>query len=284
MYREANGDHRGAIENIDAMFSISDHLRSESFYNSFFYAGLIDLRAIAAFHRVLASGRVSYSDMALLRISDNPSYHVLLKRAFLMYEAMDLDEFKQIYEGKEETFFYALGYNSSSYLTPWRFATVYRVLLFNADLAAYRRLAPERECIAEGASYRETRDIVVAFDERASAEPDAVLAVTLRQQLTLSVVELVKADARRRLARLGLALYRYRAQKGRYPDKLDDLQPDFIFVVPGDPFDDKPLRLKQTDHGLIVYSIGPDMTDNGGEPIDETQKTETGDIVFELPK
>ncbi len=58
--------------------------------------------------------------------------------------------------------------------------------------------------------------------------------------------------------------------------------PEFITAVPLDPFDGKPLRLKQTDHGLIVYSIGPDMIDNGGAPFD--YEKQTGDIMFTLPK
>jgi hypothetical protein len=41
------------------------------------------------------------------------------------------------------------------------------------------------------------------------------------------------------------------------------------------------MKLKETEHGLIVYSIGPDMTDNGGAPFD--QKTKTGDITFTVP-
>jgi hypothetical protein len=41
------------------------------------------------------------------------------------------------------------------------------------------------------------------------------------------------------------------------------------------------MRLKRTEHGLIVYSIGPDMTDDGGAPYDQEKKT--GDITFTVP-
>ena len=50
--------------------------------------------------------------------------------------------------------------------------------------------------------------------------------------------------------------------------------------MPLDPFDGKPMRMKRTKHGLIVYSIGPDMVDNGGVPVDHQKQT--GDIAFEL--
>jgi len=39
--------------------------------------------------------------------------------------------------------------------------------------------------------------------------------------------------------------------------------------------------MKQTEHGLVICSIGPDLVDNGGAPFDQTGK-QTGDIVFEL--
>ena len=80
---------------------------------------------------------------------------------------------------------------------------------------------------------------------------------------------------------MGVALYIYRARNGRFPETLDDLVPDFISAVPRDPFDGQPMKLKRTEHGLIVYSIGPDMIDNGGAPFDPRSKT--GDITFTVP-
>jgi hypothetical protein len=47
--------------------------------------------------------------------------------------------------------------------------------------------------------------------------------------------------------------------------------------VPQDLFDGKPLRMKKTDRGLLIYSIGPDEVDNAGAPMTEQ---ETGDIAF----
>jgi len=59
--------------------------------------------------------------------------------------------------------------------------------------------------------------------------------------------------------------------------------------VPLDPFDGKRMKIKRTEHGLIVYSIGPDEIDNGGTPIDQAKRLpgqsipQTGDITFEVP-
>ena len=73
----------------------------------------------------------------------------------------------------------------------------------------------------------------------------------------------------------------YRARNGKLPDKLDDLVPDFIPVVPRDPFDGQAMRMKRIGQGGVVYSIGPDMVDNGGAPDDRNNNT--GDITFKVP-
>ena len=46
-----------------------------------------------------------------------------------------------------------------------------------------------------------------------------------------------------------------------------------------DPFDGKPLRTKKTPTGAIVYSVGPDLKDDGGVP--ETTSA-NGDVGFGL--
>ncbi|MCI0379357.1 MAG: hypothetical protein L0215_17240 [Gemmataceae bacterium] len=62
---------------------------------------------------------------------------------------------------------------------------------------------------------------------------------------------------------LGVALERYRQKHGRWPDKLDALQPDFLGDVPPDPFDGQPLRYRKTKNGVVVYSIGPSKAMQG---------------------
>ena len=261
------------------MFLIAEHVRSESFDLSLIFAASIDGRASETLQRVLASNHISAADIAPLRISDVPSYRDMLKRACLMKEAILLDAFKQACDGKLD--FFGSYYCTPRCLIPWQFPPVYRVFLFNGDLAAFRRLAQNLEDIAAVGPYREARDRAVAFDHRVCIEPEAELCIFFMLPMASNLEVAASADARRRVAQLGLALYRYRAKNSHYPKKLDELTPDYLRVVPKDPFDDKPLWLKRTKRGLVVYSIGPDMTDNGGMPFDETRKT--GDIVLELP-
>ena len=80
-----------------------------------------------------------------------------------------------------------------------------------------------------------------------------------------------------RLARTALALEQFRAARGQqYPATLSALAPDYLDAIPQDPFDGQPLRYRPQGHGYMLYSIGPDLKDDGGKRM--TGKT--GDIVF----
>ena len=61
-----------------------------------------------------------------------------------------------------------------------------------------------------------------------------------------------------------VAAERYRLTRGRWPAELAELAPAFIASVPIDPFDGKPLRYSVGDDGVKIYSVGPDMVDDGG--------------------
>jgi hypothetical protein len=75
----------------------------------------------------------------------------------------------------------------------------------------------------------------------------------------------LRTTATARAARAALAAERYRLDKGRFPDKLDNLVPGYLEAVPVDPFDDKPLRYRVDTDGVTVYSVGDDKVDDGGK-------------------
>ncbi|HET6497104.1 MAG TPA: hypothetical protein VFH61_17280, partial [Thermoleophilia bacterium] len=64
--------------------------------------------------------------------------------------------------------------------------------------------------------------------------------------------------------RLGLALYK--AEHGRYPEALNDIVP-YLGTVPLDPFSAAPLRFRLEGDDYVFYSVGPDLTDDGGKDL-----------------
>jgi hypothetical protein len=86
------------------------------------------------------------------------------------------------------------------------------------------------------------------------------------------------------LVRLGYALAAHRAEKGRYPAKLADLQPGYLKEIPQDRFTGKPLVYKLADEagktGYTLYSVGANLKDDGGV---EDIGVSNGDIVLTVP-
>jgi hypothetical protein len=68
-----------------------------------------------------------------------------------------------------------------------------------------------------------------------------------------------------RTAMTALAAERFRLRHGHWPKTLEELTPDFIARVPRDPFANGPVRLVVLDDGIIIYSVGDDRHDDGGE-------------------
>jgi len=69
------------------------------------------------------------------------------------------------------------------------------------------------------------------------------------------------------------------ARDGAYPEKLSELSPDPLAALPVDPFSGEPfIYHRQGDLTYVLYSVGPNGTDDGGRPADAGQ--ENGDILF----
>lgn len=68
-----------------------------------------------------------------------------------------------------------------------------------------------------------------------------------------------------RMASLACALERFRIANARYPERLEELVPQFIGKLPHDPCDGQPFRYRITPEGYLLYSIGMDRKDDGGK-------------------
>jgi hypothetical protein len=83
-------------------------------------------------------------------------------------------------------------------------------------------------------------------------------------QRNLAIETSLCGHANLRCAVAALAAERYRRRHGHWPEQLSDLVPEFLPAVPLDPFDGNPVRLRRTDDGLVLYSLGADRQDDGG--------------------
>ncbi len=99
-----------------------------------------------------------------------------------------------------------------------------------------------------------------------------------------SVDQAAWIQANLRAAIAACAVERHRLAHGnQLPASLDELVPAFLDAVPLDPFDGKPLRYRATNDTYVVYSVGADLVDDGGETprIGEKERA-TYDIAFRI--
>jgi hypothetical protein len=75
------------------------------------------------------------------------------------------------------------------------------------------------------------------------------------------------AEMRLGLTRAALALSAYKSDIGRYPAALDALAPKYLEQIPPDLFTNQPLTYRPVPDGTsyLLYSRGPNMTDDGGK-------------------
>ncbi len=67
-----------------------------------------------------------------------------------------------------------------------------------------------------------------------------------------------------RVTQTALAVERYRLTEGRLPQSLENLVPAYIESVPTDPFNGQSLKYRTLEKGFVVYSVGEDLTNEGG--------------------
>ena len=70
-----------------------------------------------------------------------------------------------------------------------------------------------------------------------------------------------------RSAVLAIAAERFRRKQGAWPENLDALLTHELKKVAADPYDGQPLRLRRLPDGLVIYSIGANGIDDGGQVI-----------------
>jgi len=86
-------------------------------------------------------------------------------------------------------------------------------------------------------------------------------AIGMARQATVRVK--LNADS----VQAALAVIRYQRQHGQWPESLDSLVGTFLKTVPTDPFDGQPLRYRLQDDGFVIYSVGVNGVDDGGQSV-----------------
>jgi hypothetical protein len=279
LVKAEDGDARGALEDVAAIYGVAGHV-SDPLLVAVAVAIGIDKTGTKALEDVLSLTAAAPVDPGRLVLPPEASYRRSVRRAMATEEVIfGLTTFAAVAERDPDL----LAAAREAWMTDAGViglgSPIYRVFFLQDDLAAYRRVMHEMQQLAVK-PYYEARQDWQKLDESWKGNRRGVLTALLAPATQNVVTAASEADAERLLARTALALAAFKAKTGAYPDKLDALVPDFLPRVPLDPFSGRPLRLKRDGAGLVVYSVGRDLKDDGGRAA-EPGATD-GDLVFRL--
>jgi hypothetical protein len=80
---------------------------------------------------------------------------------------------------------------------------------------------------------------------------------------------------------VGFALAWYHCDHGHYPKSLDALAPKYLQQIPKDIFSGKPLIYRPSERGFVLYSVGMNGKDDGGQGYGDTPRGD--DLVVRIP-
>jgi hypothetical protein len=280
--KAATGDLRAAFADLNAMFALAQNVSNEPMLIATLVGCAIDSMAKDTLQTILAAHQPGAEELEIVKINTAFSYQKQMQRALRYEEAFRFNIYCDI--GKQYGFF-NLGSDKPSRENLAITSYIYHVFLMDNELKAERWYSKKIDELAAKPYYQvkdQWRNLEQDFGHKPSAAPQSMLVASVFPALERYVETMVRADAQRSVAELALAMCRYRAAMGKYPESLQELAPHLIAFVPIDPFDGKPIRLKQSEEEIVIYSVGPDGIDNGGVPYDP--KTRKGDIIFKLPQ
>ena len=95
---------------------------------------------------------------------------------------------------------------------------------------------------------------------------ESVMAALLVSSVQQTFFAIDREAARDSLLTAVLALELFAREHGHYPEKLEELVPDFLPAVPEDTHapPQTPLRYRRDADGALIYSVGDNGTDDGG--------------------
>ena len=153
-------------------------------------------------------------------------------------------------------------------------------------LEVYRRLIESTDDpLAE--SVRKGREVEAELDAMVKAPIGKfahIMTLLLVAGISYSAQAFADTAARRDAADVALAAELYRRRHGKWPDKMDQLVPEFLPTVPVDPFDGKPMRMTVSAEGFKAYSIGRDDTDDGGKLSDQVTPGNDAGFMIQVPQ
>lgn len=148
-------------------------------------------------------------------------------------------------------------------ITPWQFVSTGWVKL---DIAAYmEKFMDILELLGQD-------EAVIRAKLKSWRNPTPTIAYPIATMITPDWKEMILREFQHlswlRCAWTALAVKKYQLQTGKLPDSLNFIGKEYARWL-ADPCSDKTLQYKKSEPGYIVYSVGANWVDDGGELKDQ---------------
>ncbi|TWU12234.1 hypothetical protein CA54_10570 [Symmachiella macrocystis] len=264
------GDDARALQDLRAIFALSDTLRGEPVLISQLVRGAIHAIGCEAITELMPHCDWSDDDLAALQSSVRAAnFREEVARAMHGERALYLTELNRMRLGplrvrNMHTAIELFKYSDEVFDGSW-------TEMFQKGDEFKKKLRERRN----GTS------LLLPLD---TAALQLVPAIESAIQYTASLT------ARQRFVNAGIAASRYRLQQEQFPDSLSDLNEELLGAPLQsseeliDPFDENPLRYRQEETQIIIYSVGSDGIDNGGDCVSKAGTPNPLDLGIVLPK
>lgn len=274
----ANGDTVGALASLRAILRIAQGVDREPFLVSHLTAAAIDNVAANGTIRCLAVGELPADGLAAietdLRATADPASWATILRDIRAVTDAGLTAVAAGHVDLRTTI--AMTGNRTRQGPNWVGRLGYRLNTVAVDHSASLTDLTDLQGVAYRRSH-EWRTLMQAVptppddDRHLFSFPEGV-------EVRRVFIDRLKWLAERRAAAVAVACERFRLAHGRWPTSLAELPP----ADNTDPYTGRPLRLKPLADGLLVYSIGPDDTDNDGRLTVNARATQGTDVGFRV--
>lgn len=97
------------------------------------------------------------------------------------------------------------------------------------------------------------------------ARPGAIMPLAFAPATSISDWSLSRGQTEMRATAILLAAERHRLKAGKWPASVEEIDKEILPEPPADQFTGAPFRMEYRDGELLVYSLGPNQEDDGGE-------------------
>ena len=263
------GNYGEAVDDILALLKLGAVVRAEPTLVAQLTAMAIEGTSFGAVRIALpAEGITSELAQQLVEYVGRADLKAPFADSFSGEGMFGLEWFDGVREGRGTNGFFGSVYGSV-FARPW----------LNMDEETYVNTIQRFAEIAQLPYYEALPHALEIEQDTADLPRTRIFSRPFLRSLVHSFAGSIECEARHEamldLMSIGISVEQYRATTGNYPATLDAISSSLGGNVPVDPFTGQPYRYEPSDTSFLLYSVGPDLTDDGGTP-----GSRTGDIVW----